>query len=122
MRALLAALLMVVVSGCGTREPSAKRRNLKCDEATQAAREEFIDKLIERKIFTKVTTGVTVPKVWVGPGFYAIDFETKQKFVEVAFAYFACGEQPEVTVVKLLNSMDGKEVGTYDDAFGLQLD
>lgn len=83
----------------------------------QAARDELIQKLIREGVFQKVEPGSSIPSVWVTPAFYLLDFETKQKFISVVYAYYFDGSD-KLASVRLKDSKTGKEVGMYSIAYG----
>ena len=76
----------------------------------------FIDGLIAKGVFKKVEHG-KVPKVWVGPEFYLLPFETKQSFVGVVYAYHFEGSH-DADVVVLKDYYSGQEVGSFGKAYG----
>ena len=78
----------------------------------QKQRKAFIEKLMEKNIFQKVEEPGTIPNVWVRPAFYALDFDTKQKFIGVVYAYYFDGSNITDSV-RLIDSLSGKEVGDY---------
>ena len=75
--------------------------------------------LITNRIFQK-TEGGQVPKVWVRPGFYILDFDQKQTFLGVVYAYYSV-ENPTLVVVSIRDAMTNKEIGTFDPERGLKL-
>jgi hypothetical protein len=78
-----------------------------------------IHKLIARRVFKK--TGVpNLPRVWVGPAFYGLDFHDKQRVVGVMAAHFY--DRLEVrNVVLLYDGRSNKPIGKFN-AIGLTLD
>ena len=78
----------------------------------QEDRKTFIEKLIGQGIFQKVDVPGTLPKVWVTPAFYALDFEMKQKFISVVYVYYM-KQDSRYHIVILRDSRTGKDVGTY---------
>ena len=89
---------------------------------TQRQREAFIRKLIQKGIFAKVDVPGTLPRLWVTLAFHALDFETKEKFVSVVYAYYFDGSGYG-DVVRIFDNTTGKEIGGYSTAnLGLRMD
>ena len=87
----------------------------------QAARKRLIEKLISEGVFQKVDTmGGNLPKAYVRPAFYNLDFETKQQFVSVVYAYYFNGSNISDLVI-LRDSRGGKDVGDYAPSRGLKM-
>lgn len=78
----------------------------------QAKREKMIQKLINEGIFQKAETPGNLPHLWVKPAFYALDYDSKQTFVNVVWAYYITAD-PKYEIVMLYDSRTGKHVGTY---------
>ncbi|MCK4326382.1 hypothetical protein KAU86_02390 [bacterium] len=78
----------------------------------QEQRKQLIEKLITQGIFAKVEVPGSLPRLWVKPAFYTLDFETKEKFVSVVYAYYFDGSNYGDTV-RIFDNMSGKEVGSY---------
>jgi hypothetical protein len=51
--------------------------------------------------------------VWVRPRFYLLNFNEKEKFVSVVYAYYFEGHDFG-DAVKIVDSLSGKEVGSFD--------
>lgn len=83
----------------------------------QQQRLALINKLIGQGVFQKIEKPRQVPYLWVRPGFYALDFDMKEKFSNVAYAYFRAND-PAVQLVILYDSRTGKRAGTYSEANG----
>lgn len=125
-------LLMILACG-GTGSPSPKGQPSTTpteqqnegepivDPALQPDREKLLGKLIARGIFRKVEVPGTLPHVWVGPEFYALEFELKQKFVSVVSAYYVVQSETFDPVV-LYDVHSGKQVGTFSGDYGLRMD
>jgi tetratricopeptide (TPR) repeat protein len=79
-------------------------------ENMQKTRKELIAKLINQGIFQKIEIPGHLPRVWVKPGFYALDFDMKDRFVGVVYAYYFDDDNGIVTI---FDSLSGKEVGDY---------
>jgi hypothetical protein len=58
-----------------------KVANIDKSQTMQEQRKKLINKLINQGIFQKVEMPGSFPSVWVKPGFYSLDFDTKDKFV-----------------------------------------
>jgi zinc-ribbon domain len=92
--------------------PQKKAATIYKSEGMQQSRKELIGKLINDGIFQKVEVPGSLPRVWVEPRFYALDFDTKEKFVSVVYAYYFDGTDMADTV-RIFDSRSGKEVGDY---------
>jgi len=78
---------------------------------TRAERKALLQKLINKGIFTKVAKPGSLPRVYVAPTFYVLDFDTKQTFVGVVYAYYF-GENPD-GIVAVYDGLSGKEIGAF---------
>jgi len=85
--------------------------------AMQADRKKLIEKLIEQGVFQKIEVPGFLPQLWVRPGFYIADFDQRESFVSVVYAYYFDGSDPTDSV-KLFDSQSGKEVGSYSIVAG----
>ncbi len=95
-----------------------KEKGVDKSEKMQADRKKFIEGLIQRGVWGKVTSSPGgLPKIWVRPGFYALDFDDKQVFVGVVYAYYFDGKDP-LDSVRLIDNNTGKEVGSYNPTLG----
>ena len=83
----------------------------------QSDRKAFIEKLISRGIFKKVEVPGNLPRLWVRPAFYALDFDTKSQFVNVVYAYYKT-QDPRYEIVVLFDDRTGKEIGKYAEVYG----
>lgn len=91
-------------------------------DGKQGEREAFIQKLITQGVFLKAEVPGNLPHLWVTPTFYALDFDTKSKFVNVVYAYYIM-KDPMLNMVVLYDSQTGKKVGVYAEEYGgLKLD
>jgi len=84
---------------------------------TQAKRMELINKLITQGIFQKVEKPGSLPHVWVAPSFYSLNFDDKESFVSVVYAYYFAAD-PKVDLAVLYDSKTGKQVGVYGKVYG----
>ena len=89
--------------------------------AVQAKRLALIQQVMATGIFTKVDASKYAAHAWVGPAFYAIDFDTKRTFVALVYAYYFDGSHAGDLVI-LKDSMTGKKVGTFTAISGLELE
>ncbi len=78
----------------------------------QKQREAMIQKLIQQGIFWKVEVPGNLPRLWVRPGFYQLDWDQKQTFVGVVYAYYFDGRGLTDTV-RIFDDRTGKEIGDY---------
>lgn len=86
----------------------------------QADRKAFIEKAIANGAFQKIEIPGSLPRLWVKPGFYTLDFDDKASFVSVVYAYYFDGSNSR-DVVRIFDSKSGKSIGAYSD-LGLNLD
>ena len=88
--------------------------------AMQNKRKKMMQDLIRNGVFEKVTVPGTLPRLWVTPSFYLLDFDTKQSFVSVVYAYYFDGTSYG-DVVLIYDNLSGKEVGKYSTVQGLNM-
>ncbi len=86
----------------------------------QAKREQLIQKLIVNRIFLKTGVPGNLPRVWVGAPFYALEFDQKQAFVGVIYAYYFDGFRRD-DVVRVFDGYTNKSIGQFTLS-GLTLD
>ncbi len=88
-------------------------------ETKQAERKALIGKLVATGIFSKVVqNGNTYPRAWTGAGFDPLEFDSKQQFLSVVYAYYFDGNESDS--VALVDGRSGKEIGRFRPS-GLQL-
>lgn len=111
---VVALVVMVSSTDRGAR-PSTKRPAAKVEKSAeiQQQRREFIEKLIRNGIFAKVECLAEFPSVWVTPKFLGLDFDAKDQFISVVYAYYFEGEEGHVYVI---DNNTGKEIGSYSHA------
>lgn len=105
-------------------EEAAKAERWKQEEAKQADRRKLIGELITKGVFHKVDFRDGGATVWVDLPFYALDFETKQNFCSVVYAYVSTHARDELVSVTLKDVRSGKTVGDYGQqwtGFGLKM-
>jgi len=105
-------------------EELAKAEKWKQEEAKQPERKKLIQTLISRGVFRKVDFRDRVATIWVDSPFYLLDFEAKQDFCSVVYAYLATNAKDELVVVTLKDALSGKTVGDYGQQwtyFGLKM-
>ena len=78
----------------------------------QQGRKRLIEKFIGSGVFRKVATPGSLPRVYVGPAFYALDFDDKQAAVSVIYAYHFDGSNSS-DLVRVMDSRTNKEIGIY---------
>ena len=78
----------------------------------QQGRSDLIKKLIREGVFLKTDTPGSLPRVYVGPAFYGLDFDTKQKFVSVVYAYYFDGSGA-LDMVRVMDGRTNKEIGDF---------
>lgn len=86
----------------------------------QSDRYELLEKLKAQGIFGRVTCRDSGADLLVKPGFFTIDYETKQKFLGVVYAYCFDGSKPYVSV-SLVDAMTNRKVGSFSAEGGLDL-
>jgi hypothetical protein len=84
----------------------------------QAERKKLIEKLVNARVIQKVATPGNAPRVYVLPAFYELDFDTKQKFVSVVYAYYFDGRNEFTDLVRVFDARTNKSVGSYTIATG----
>lgn len=89
-------------------------------EEAQKRRADLIKKLIGMRVFTKIEMPGNLPRVWTGPAFQTLDFDTKSKFVSVVYAYHFDGSDISDTV-RVFDGRSGKEIGDFSVSSGLRL-
>jgi hypothetical protein len=115
-------LLGVGVVGALTYQPGAPtvaRQEARAAAATidkspemQADRKKLIEGLVAEGVFQKVEVPGSLPRLWVRPAFYSLEFERKEKFVSVVYALYFDGSK-QTDSVRIFDSLSGKEVGSY---------
>ena len=95
-------------------EKQSQKKEVEIDKSPQMQkqRKAFIDKLIRKGIFKKIEVPGNLPRLWVKPLFYALDYDDKETFVSVVYAYYFDGTNYTDTV-RIIDSSSGKQVGTY---------
>lgn len=86
-------------------------------EAMQADRLALLKRLVNEGVFTKFEIPGTLVRAFVGPRFYTLSIDDKQRFASVVYAYSYDGSNP-TDLVRLFDGMSGKEVGKYPSANG----
>jgi len=119
-------LLAAAVLACGP--SSGNQTNSKIIEIAkspkmQKGREDLIKELTHKGLFAKIEDPGRphlFVKLWVRPAWYAIDFDKKQSFASVVYAYYFDGTNYADTVI-IVDSMNGKEIGEYSLRGGLKM-
>lgn len=86
----------------------------------QADRLRLINNLISLGLFSKVSKPGELPYVHVRRAFYELDFEQKQKFVSVVYAYYYDGSEDD-GLVRIFDARTNKDVGRFSPALGLEI-
>ena len=102
------------------RKAEQRQADLRKAKRLQPGRKQLIQKLISLGIFSKVEMPGSLPHVWITPTFRRLDFDDKQKFLNVVYAYYLT-ENRRSNIVVLKDSRTGKRIGTYSQS-GLDLD
>lgn len=84
-------------------------------------REKLINDLQQRGVLGKVECRGSGATAIVGRSFYPLDFDTKQSFVGVVYAYCFDGTKDYVSI-QLRDISTNKKVGEFSKEFGLKLD
>lgn len=105
MRKIALAVLLIVAFSCHV------------FAGMQEDRQTFINKLIKQGIFQKVEVPGNLPHLWVRPAFHALDFDVKQQFVNVVYAYYITKDK-KYNMVIIYDSKTGKEIGVYSETYG----
>lgn len=90
-------------------------------DSMQAGRLKLMEKLRAERVFQKVEIPGNLPRLYVAPRFYTLDFDMKQKFVSVVYAYYFTGKNITDSV-RIYDSRSGKEIGHFAMPSGLKLD
>lgn len=101
--------------------PVAQQLPIDASAAMQVEREKLIQDLTDQGVFERLALEGTTPDVYVSKRFQNLDFELKQKFVSVVYAYSAARNQA-FTVVLLKDARTNKKIGSYTASEGLKLD
>ena len=73
-------------------------------------------KLVKEGAFTKIEDrGEGLVRVWTGPAFDGLQFQTKQSFVGVVYAYYFDGSSFSDAVI-LHDGRSGKRIGEMTEA------
>jgi hypothetical protein len=94
------------------RSPAKKVGSIDKSPKMQQARGDLIKKLIREGVFVKTDIPGNLPRVYVGPTFYGLDFDTKQQFVSVVYAYYFDGSGG-LDIVRVMDGRTNKEIGDY---------
>ena len=99
------------------RDPEPAVKKLDKSEKAQKQRLALIQKLIDQGVFRKVEVPGNLPRVWVTRQFISLDFDTKQKFASVVYAYHFDGTG-QTDMVLLIDDRTGKQIGRYGIVYG----
>lgn len=83
----------------------------------QSKRLDLINGLIDKGVFSKVEMPGDLPHVWVTPLFNSLNFDDKQSFIGVVYAYYHTLD-PKIELVTLYDNKTGKTVGRYAAVYG----
>lgn len=95
-----------------TPAPAAKTVAVHKSDEMQSGRLKMMEKLRAQGVFQKVEMPGNLPRLWVGSAFHSADFDTKQKFVSVVYAYYFSGVNIGDSV-RIYDGKTGKEIGDY---------
>lgn len=116
----LAIIIISSIDYAEAEDVQAKRYAYSIQELVQARRYASFQELIKEGIFVKVEMPASLPQVWVKPRFYALNFEQKQNLISLVWTYYNVKDSAIKTVV-VYDSTTGKEVGTFNKAYGLEM-
>lgn len=91
------------------------------DTAKQPERQRLIQSLCDKGVFKSVEYRDLGATIVVLPAFYALDFDAKQNFTSVVYAYLAAARKDKYVTVRLKDSKTGNQIGEHD-LMGLVLD
>jgi hypothetical protein len=94
-------------------EEAAKAERWKQEETKQADRRKLIEELVNKGVFKKVDFRDSGATIWVDLPFYALDFDTKQNFCSVVYAYVSTHARDELVSVALKDARSGKSGGDF---------
>jgi|GEM_PF-6040116 len=125
---IVLSLWLLLVLGCispstSTNSTTPPKKSVLIDKSAekQKARQKLIQEMINRRLVAQIKFPGTTPELWVAPGFYALDFDTKQQLVSVVYAYYCNGDDRDMVLV--YDNLTGKQIGTYSTlSGGLSLD
>jgi hypothetical protein len=89
-------------------------------EQAQKKRADLIRRLTGERVFLKIEMPGNLPRLWVGPVFHTLDFDTKSSFVSVVYAYHFDGNDFS-DAVRIFDGRTGKEIGTFAATAGLRM-
>ncbi len=72
----------------------------------------LINDLMNKGIFYKISKRSKFPHLYVKPRFYSLNFDDKQSFVSVVYAYYLT-KDPKATMVVLFDSRTNKKIGVF---------
>ena len=124
-------MIFVVICSGMLAKPKAPQNNIDiarkaASDALQQGRRELIDNLIQERIFQKIDTPGTVPRVYVLPAFFVLTFDEKAAFVNVCYAYTFRLPKSDLKgfdkPMWVYNAMTDKKIGSFSATWGLKLD
>lgn len=89
-----------------------------CDPSKQPERQNAIAELTQRRVISKIEKPGSLPRVYVGSAFYALNFDQKRVIMELIYCYHFTGDDG---IVRIFEPMNGKEIGKYSATFGLEM-
>lgn len=104
----------ILLIGCG---PSTPVATIDKSPQMQEKRADLIEELTRLQVFAKIESPGSVPRVWVRPAFYLLDFDQKQNFVSVVYAYHFDGSSAG-DFVRVIDNQTGKEIGQFNPRLG----
>lgn len=116
-----AVLVATLLASLGSAHVAAAQTTIDKSAEKQAGRERLIEKLHKERVFQKVVVPGNLPRLYVAPRFYTLDFDMKKNFVSVVYAYYFDGKNITDSV-RIFDSKSGKEIGSFSLPQGLKLD
>ena len=86
----------------------------------QQKRRALLETLASKGIFIKAELQHNLPRIWVGPAFHDLEFDQKQTYVNVVYAYYLDGSDEHASV-RVFDGSTNKEIGDFTLAAGLKL-
>ena len=112
---LLFAAVIACSSGGSGNQTNTKLIQIDKSKEMQKGREDLIKDLTRKGLFAKIEDPGRphlFVKLWVRPAWHVIDFDKKQSFASVVYAYYFDGTSYADTVI-IVDAMNGKEIGEY---------
>lgn len=77
----------------------------------------FMQKMTAMHIIEHTAESNNVVKVKVGKAFYVLDYNAKNKFCNVVYAYYHT-KNANVDLMRIIDNYTGKDIGVYAEMYG----